>query len=134
MSVQQLDPDGEFSKLEEMLAQLGAPLGAQYIPQRHLLSANQLCISITLDLGQQLGIHVEVTTDPNLAQRMDEVPTITPHKGYFILIPSGRGQGYRWSKPDFPKGTFSTQELAEFLISGLKQQIASWEKRFPGTR
>jgi hypothetical protein len=130
----ELDPDNEFGKLEDYLIALGNPLGAHYDSQRHLLSANQLCVSLTQNLGKQFGLHVEVTTDPNLGQRMDEVPHITPHIANFALVASGRGQGYRWKKTEIPGEIFSTKELAEFCIDGLKQQIADWDRRFPGTR
>src|SRR5579862_6914580 len=109
----ELDPDGEFFKLEETLAQLGARLGAQYDSQRHLLSANHLCVSLTLNLGQQLGGHVEVTTDPNLGQRMADVPRVTPHIADFTLVSASLGHGYRWKKHQIPGETLTTKELAE---------------------
>jgi len=131
MSVQQLDPDGEFSKLEDLLAQLGAPLGAHYDRQRHVLSANRLSVSLALSVGKQLGLRVETTTEANLDQRMDGAPT-RPNRAHFVLIPSGRGEGYCWNKQDFPPGTYTTQQLAELFTDGLKQQIALWDNRFPG--
>jgi hypothetical protein len=74
------DPENEFEKLVALLTDLGKTLGAHHDIGRQVLIANQLAVVLSKTLGQELGLRVEVTTDPNLGQRMDEVLRVNPYR------------------------------------------------------
>jgi len=114
------DPTGELTNLEHLLAEHGEPLGATYDYERQLLDADKFVIQINPRTGgQSLRIRVEVTTNPNLAQRMDSVPRVEPYIADYALQSNGSWLNEQTGRP------YSSREIAEDARRALRELFKS---------